>query len=372
MARDRVGAIHALTTLSPIARLQPLRRRLRIVSKVPGIGRPLLDLSFIHFARWLVLEHLPGPDGSGAPWRLNWPQLLFEATFDGPEDEYLDTFADVLPLRLTRIFGDCVDFSRRVHLPDPDRRVISGQGFREFVDENKLEILDFVDGGPVRSVSAIRQSIAIERLERRSNRLSGAALDRVQREVETMALGPLSQRVGWRDAVVDPWLRRARRDVPITPVTLVAPVLPRRIERLSRQFADRSVLAAIPRSHFARLAVITPSVTDVGQQHPDRLPVYYLVFTADADGGADDYRDALRTTWAEGLDALFEHCPRYPGTGYAHDFDDWWGRHSIRTRYYVAGYPARTVPELTRLVRVRTRLNRWLMTGPPAHAEPWP
>src|SRR3954452_8961307 len=100
--KDRVGPIGALSTLSPIVSRAALRARLVAVKRLPGIGRPLLDLSFIHYARWMVIHTLPAPDGSGASWRLNWSQLLFEASFDGSEAEYLDAFADVLPLRLTR------------------------------------------------------------------------------------------------------------------------------------------------------------------------------------------------------------------------------------------------------------------------------
>src|SRR3954468_21014655 len=97
-----VGGVSSLTTLSPVERLGALRARIAVIGNVPGATRPLLDLSMIHFARWAILEDVPAPDGSGEPWRLNWAQLLFDATYDGPEEEYANAFADLLPQRLIK------------------------------------------------------------------------------------------------------------------------------------------------------------------------------------------------------------------------------------------------------------------------------
>ena len=83
-----------------------------LVANWPGIGRPLLQLSFIHFARWTLITSLPAPDGSGDEYPLNWPYLLFQASYDGDEDEYLNTFTDVIPWRLIKLFGTCFGFPR--------------------------------------------------------------------------------------------------------------------------------------------------------------------------------------------------------------------------------------------------------------------
>ena len=159
-----------------MADLGALRRRLVLVANWPGIGRPLLELSFIHFARWTLLTSLPAPDGSGEDYPLNWPYVLFQASYDGTEAEYLDTFTDVMPVRLVKLFGDLlrVRGAGPARHPAPTggrwRRGRSGSSS----SENKLQILDFRPDAPG-TVSAVRQALMIERAERRANRLSGAS-----------------------------------------------------------------------------------------------------------------------------------------------------------------------------------------------------
>src|SRR5690348_4633450 len=91
-----VRGITPIGVLSPVVDLAALRHRLAIVSRWPGIGRPLVAVSSIHTGHWSLITSVPAPDGSGRPWALNWPYLLFEANFDGSMDEYLNIFTDVV------------------------------------------------------------------------------------------------------------------------------------------------------------------------------------------------------------------------------------------------------------------------------------
>ena len=221
---DSEAGIGALTTLSPVGRPQRAAAAPGARRELAGIGRPLLELSFIHFARWTLITSLPAPDGSGDEYPLNWPYLLFQASYDGQEDEYLNTFTDVIPWRLVRLFGTCFGFSERVlDAPGADGRPMAPWAFRAFVDANKLQILDFRPDA-AGTVSAVRQALMIERAEQRANRLSGAALDAAQREVESLASGPPPARVSLREGIVGPLVRRARRDQEVTTLTIVAPL----------------------------------------------------------------------------------------------------------------------------------------------------
>ena len=204
------------------------------------------------------------------------------------------------------------------------------------------------------SASAIRQAIEIERAERRSARLTGPALEQVQREVEGRALGPPSGRPGAWDGVVAPWLRRRRRNYGVNPLTIVAPLKPRSIDPGSgRPKYDPACLAGLPCTHFARVAFVDTGVNDLGQPDPDVLPVPYVLFTCDHDGRRDDYLEMLRRRRPSPADAVFGKCAGYPGSAYKHRFHEWIGRHSVEVSYYVAGYPPRTVEEIDRLASIR-------------------
>ena len=245
---DDAGGVGALTTLSPVADLGALRRRMVMVANWPGIGRPLLELSFIHFARWTLLTSLPAPDGSGDEYPLNWPYVLFQASYDGTETEYLDTFTDVIPWRLVKLFGTCFGFEERVlDASGADGRPMAPWAFRKFVQENKLQNLAFRRDASG-TVSEVRQALMIERAERRANRLSGARLDHVQREVESLATGPPPAGVGMREGIVEPLVRRARRARNVTALTIIAPLTVRNVDELKPAFLrNRPRWTASPR-----------------------------------------------------------------------------------------------------------------------------
>ena len=336
-----------------------LRRRLALVANWPGIGRPLLELSFIHFARWTLLTSLPAPDGSGDDYPLNWPYLLFQASYDGNEDEYLNTFTDVIPWRLVRLFGTCFGFEELViDAPGADGRPMAPWAFRKFVDDNKLQILDFRPDA-AGTVSAVRQALMIERTERRANRLSGAALEFAQRDVESLATGPPPANVSIREGIVDPLMRRARRSREVTTLTIVAPLASPEYDDLQTLFeADQHPLKGFPPSHFARVALMPHMMMEVGQPFPDLLPVPYLVISCDYDGDLDGYLDAITATRAtcHAVDALLGLCAGYPGTDRPRALRHWLKRHSRRPNYSVAGYQPRSAAEIQDVIKVRERV----------------
>jgi hypothetical protein len=350
-ANDDSGSILRLTTLSPVRsdRLGSLRRRLAFLAWAPGVERPLLDLATIHYGRWIVFGSLPHPDGSDRRWGLNWNYLLFAATYDGPRDAYLNNFADTLPLRISALFGNCFGFQSRVEdAPGADGRAFAAYAFRDFVQQNRLSELeshDYVTG----SVRTIRQALAIERTVRRSDPLGGAALERVQSEVDQMALGPPPDVPGFLDAAVGQLARIARPSHVVNPLTVVAP--------LARECRNGSI-SQLTDTLFASLVVVPRTMQQqLGHQDPDRVPTDYLLFMSDYYGTAREYIEALRTK--PDVESVFGQCVGFPGTKGRQSFHEWISRHSLKTQYYLAGYPARPAEELERLVKVRAKMARW-------------
>ena len=64
----------------------------------------LRRLSFIYFARWALIDRLPGGDGAPGT-ELKPPYLYFESNFNGGFEEYIDAFAYVIRLEMRIIFG---------------------------------------------------------------------------------------------------------------------------------------------------------------------------------------------------------------------------------------------------------------------------
>ena len=96
------GVARALTAIGPLAPGRRywklllgfwLRRHVGLYRKQRARG--LRRLSFIHFARWVLIRDLPDADGtSRRPLRPVY--MYFESNFNGPFEEYIDAFADVL------------------------------------------------------------------------------------------------------------------------------------------------------------------------------------------------------------------------------------------------------------------------------------
>jgi hypothetical protein len=365
MPRD--GHANALTTLSPIVpeRLGELKRRLRTVRYVPGLGRPLLELGFIHYARWTIVDGLPPANGAGGWHGLRSKYLLFESNFDGDLDDYLDAFADVLPARIAKVWGACVGFEERVERTHAARgRIIAPHAFRVFVRENSLDVIDYYAAYP-EPVSAVRQAIGMQtRIADAEDDQSGGdpVAERIVK-IAPMALGPTPGPATFGErfrSVSRPWLDAVLGRYGVNPFTVVTP--------LARSDAVEAILDEIrrvnplkhlknsKRTHFARLVLIPSDVQDTGQREPDRLDSDYLLYTADVNGDSLHHIEELRRR-PRLADAIWGHCVNYPRTGHAETFYAWFMNHSLSTRYYVAGYPPRTVPEVQQLIKQRSRVR---------------
>jgi len=326
------------------------------VEWTPGVGRPLLELSTIHYARWIVLSSLPHPDGSGRSWLLNWNYLLFNATYDGPKAEYLNTFTDLLPLRIARLFGSCFGFESRVEdAPGADGRVFPTYAFRDFVAQNALQELGFYDRRS-EAVRAIRQALAIERVEHLHDHSGPAALRRAQSEVESLALGAPLVEPGWGEALFGPWMRRARPSRSVNALTVAAPLRSDVALKSADPEGPPLTLRSLPSTLFAHLALIPSNMqAHLGQKDPDTLPKDYLLFTSDFYGEPSDYIEELRKH--TDIKDIFQRCVGFPGTK-ERDFKQWLARHSLKSQYRLCGYPSRPVEEFDKLLATRSQIAR--------------
>jgi hypothetical protein len=355
MDQDSYKSILHLATLAPVRpeRLGRLYRRLALVSHGPGLGRPLLDVMAIHCGRWIVFGNLPHRDGERQR-PLNWNYLLFAATYDGPRDAYLNTFADILPLRLAAVFGDCVGFEQRVQdAPGADDRVLPAYAFRDYVMECALPELEshhYVEE-PVRT---IRQALAMQRVAQRSDLLTGRALEQAQSTVIGMAVAPPVTSPGLRDAVLTQAKHAVRRRHTLQPLTLVAPL--QQGERQREWPLDRLPTNTL----FARVIELPRMMqANLGHPHPDRLPDDYLVFMTDYYGKQSDYVDALRTN--SNFKTILGHCASPPSFKDQQGFRTWITRHSLKTRYYFTGYAPPAIDDLKRLIAARADTAHWAL-----------
>jgi len=102
------GKAYAMNTISPMKPWKTwlLRGLFLLIRLFPQLNRGLPALSFIHFARWVIVPR------SAFPWlsehqpkeRLQYDYLLFFSNFNGTWNQYIDAFSAVLSKGLNGIW----------------------------------------------------------------------------------------------------------------------------------------------------------------------------------------------------------------------------------------------------------------------------
>ena len=148
-SRNVAGAAHALTAVS---QLRPrgkwlVRAYFRLGRTFPVLGRKLRALSFIHAARWTIVEDLPGHG------RLNAPMLLFESNFNGDWAQYIDAFAYVIPERMAGVWWTSWGW--------PGARPAGP--FKSYIRRNEHTALHYYAAYPDATVTEICAALDLER-----------------------------------------------------------------------------------------------------------------------------------------------------------------------------------------------------------------
>jgi hypothetical protein len=160
----RATAITVLTPYKPAGRfLLPIV--FWIGRNVTATLKKLQMLSFIHYARWVVVKEFP--DGARGE-KLNYPYLMFESNFNGSWDQYIDAFSEVVPGRMRGIWGTSYGF------PGP----IPVEPFKDYIRANEYVANHYYNAYPgsttTEIISAERVAAAVDELRARAPRLDAA------------------------------------------------------------------------------------------------------------------------------------------------------------------------------------------------------
>src|SRR5277367_1929295 len=102
------GKVYALNAITPMKpwKTWVLRGFFFILGHVKPLQQNLINLSFIEFARWVVLPRKQFPFlGRGQkPEELQYDYLLFFSNFNGTWNQYIDAFSAVLSRGLNSIW----------------------------------------------------------------------------------------------------------------------------------------------------------------------------------------------------------------------------------------------------------------------------
>jgi len=108
------GKAYGMTAITPVPKLQTWKVRLFLegLSVIKPLETDLAQLSFIHFARWIIIpaDGFPQVSDFQPRERLEYDYVLFMSNFNGTWDQYIDAFGAVLGHGLAGIWGTSINY----------------------------------------------------------------------------------------------------------------------------------------------------------------------------------------------------------------------------------------------------------------------
>ena len=130
-----------------------------IMGKIRQVQLDLTELSFIHFARWVIVKRgqFPRVSMQQEPEELSYDYLLFESNFNGDWEKYIDAFSQVVPGGMDNIW--------RWSLKYPKSRPISP--FLAYIRNCQYDTDYYYSAYPGASTNDIRGALLLtEKLEK--------------------------------------------------------------------------------------------------------------------------------------------------------------------------------------------------------------
>ncbi|MFP5317748.1 MAG: hypothetical protein ACLGI2_05575 [Acidimicrobiia bacterium] len=162
------GRATAITVLTPIRPWLVRLSRLGFIlpRKVPWMTEALRKLSFIHFARWSLIERIPYNGPPQRPEHPRYTYLFFESNFNGTWDDYIDSFSYVMPGRMRLTWGSSYGF--------PGAKPVGP--FKRYIVHNEFEAQHFYSAYPEATASMVLSSLQVrERFDQLRARAEGAS-----------------------------------------------------------------------------------------------------------------------------------------------------------------------------------------------------
>lgn len=152
-ARAVAGRATGITVLTPIKPgWTPVVRLVLFIGRnVPILNRALEQLSFIQYARWSVITGVPYNGAPSEYERLRYDYLFFETNFDGTWDEYIDAFAEVIPERMSAIWGSSFGF--------PGPRPVGP--FKDYIHRNDLPVSHYYAACPQATTKMVLSALTV-------------------------------------------------------------------------------------------------------------------------------------------------------------------------------------------------------------------
>jgi len=123
-----------------------------VTKRVPKLTTTLVQLSFIHFARWSVIKQLPYNGPPQTKRKLRYAHMYFESNFNGGWEEYIDAFSHILTKGMAAFWGSSYGFPKALPVGP----------FKEYIRANETAASHYYSAYPEATVTMVKAALDVD------------------------------------------------------------------------------------------------------------------------------------------------------------------------------------------------------------------
>jgi len=123
-----------------------------VTKRVPKLTKTLVQLSFIHFARWSIITEIPYNGAPQSERKLRYPHMYFESNFNGGWEEYIDAFSHILTSGMAAFWGSSYGFPKALPVAP----------FKEYIRVNETEASHYYSAYPEATITMVMAALDVD------------------------------------------------------------------------------------------------------------------------------------------------------------------------------------------------------------------
>ncbi len=123
-----------------------------VTKRQPKLTKTLVDLSFIHFARWSMVHEIPYNGPPQPKQKLRYTHMYFESNFNGGWEEYIDAFSHILTSGMAAFWGSSYGFPKALPVSP----------FKDYIKVNETEACHYYSAYPAATSTMIKTALDLD------------------------------------------------------------------------------------------------------------------------------------------------------------------------------------------------------------------
>jgi len=152
-----------------------------VTKRAPKLTTTLVQLSFIHFARWSLVKQIPYNGQPQPEQKLRYTHMYFESNFNGGWEEYIDAFSHILTSGMAAFWGSSFGFPKALPVGP----------FKEYITENETAASHYHSAYPEATITMCKAALELDEhlapLKRGAKRMSPEAFEAAYTKMLTEA-----------------------------------------------------------------------------------------------------------------------------------------------------------------------------------------